>query len=213
MMTEEDSMEVAKKSHLNLIENGGKKLFEVFLSKENAEDDPFELGLKSFEQLELSAKSEEELMSFFLEDVVFSSLHATFYESILIAIKQNPEFAEKLINDFSKDIEARERIIAIQTHHHMEYVIARGYCKGCRFCDNHKDVDELVEPWIKQEYNFFCGLYVGMKTIQFGMEQLLYEHIPTNPLLIAHLGIQNILDLRQAIFAYAEKKFFNLLNL
>ena len=119
-------MEVSNKSQFNLIENGVEELFAAFLSKGDAADAPFELGLEALEQLELSAKSEEELMGFFLEDIVFTSLYATFYETILVAVKQNSEVAERLINEFAADVEARERVIAIQAHHHVQYVLNRG---------------------------------------------------------------------------------------
>lgn len=202
-------MEVSEKTFFSTHEDAGvEQLFKAFLSKGEAADAPFELGLEALEQLELSANTEEVLMSYFLEDIVFTSLYATFYETILVAVKQNPDAAARLIEEFAGDMEARERVIAIQAHHHVQYILNNGTCKGCAFCENHKDVNELLEPWINKEYDFFCGLYVGMKTIQFGMEQLLYEHVPANPALIRHLGHDNVLQLRQNIFDYAEKKFF-----
>lgn len=202
-------MEVSEKTYFSTHKEAGvEQLFKTFLSKGEAADAPFELGLEALEQLELSAQTESELLGFFLEDIIFTSLYATFYETILVAVKQNSEAAAKLINEFASDMEARERVIAIQAHHHVQYVLNNGICKGCAFCENHKDVIELLEPWNNKEYDFFCGLYVGMKTIQFGMEQLLYEHVPANPELIGHLGHDNVLQLRQNIFDYAEKKFF-----
>lgn len=202
-------MEVSGKTYFSTREeNAVDQLFKTFLSNDQTPSAPFELGLEALEQLELSAQTESELLGFFLEDIVFTSLYATFYETILVALKHNPEAAAKLINEFAADMEARERVIAIQAHHHVQYVLNQGTCKGCAFCDNHQDVNELLEPWANKEYDFFCGLYVGMKTIQFGMEQLLYEHIPNDPNLIRHLGHDNVLQLRQNIFDYAEKKFF-----
>lgn len=203
-------MEVWNRSSTNNIHemNGVEALFKAFRSKDDHPDAPFEQGLEALEQLELSSESEQELMGFFLEDIVFTSLYATFYETILVAIKQNPTVAERLISEFANDVEARERVIAIQAHHHVQYILNHGQCKGCAFCDNHKDVNEIIEPWLNQEYDFFCGLYVGMKTIQFAMEQLLYQHVPANPNLIQALGHGNVLELRQRIFEYAEKKFF-----
>ncbi len=203
-------MEVWNRSANNNIHeiNGVEALFKAFKSKGDSTDAPFELGLEALEQLELSSNSEEELLNFFLEDIVFTSLYATFYESILVAVKQNPSVAERLIQEFAADVDARERVIAIQAHHHVQYVLNRGQCKGCAFCEHHKDVDDLLDAWNDKDYSFFCGLYVGMKTIQFGMEQMLYEHVPANPNLIQALGHGNILELRQRIFEYAEQRFF-----
>ena len=84
-------------------------LINTFLELESDDQFPFTLALRSFENLQNSASSDTELFEHLLEDVIFSSLYATFYEQILLAVRQNQGIALNLIESFATDAEERER--------------------------------------------------------------------------------------------------------
>ena len=181
-------------------------LIQTFLKQENSEDFPFPMALDALEKLERSCTDEEELSLCLLEDIVASSIYATFYEAIFAAIKNNPHLASQLVDKFEKSAEEREQIIAEQSQHHINYILNGGYCPGCPSCENHADVDELIPHWKSNNRDFFLTLYLGMQTIRYAMEHVLYDLIPFDKTLPAHLGQQEIRHFRQFLYSYVEKR-------
>lgn len=178
----------------------------IFLDMEGTTEFPFSLALETFERLETESASRPELMELLLEDIIFSSLYATFYEEILETVFQNKEVAVPLINRFSEDQEQRDQIIAEQTQAHLSYVLNKGFCPGCAHCENHGDVADLVAYWKKQDFKFFATLYMGMQTIQYSMEHILYDVIPLAQEYSDLTSRQQILDFRQFVYDYVEEK-------
>ncbi|WP_127715814.1 hypothetical protein [Halobacteriovorax sp. HLS] len=181
-------------------------LAKYFHDLEGEADFPYALALSSYDKLKETATSEEELFYFLMEDCIFTSLYATFYEELLVAVKKNPTVAIALINRFADDSDERERMIAEQTQYHLSFIENKGLCPGCPCCDNHQDVAELIQFWQKGDIDFFTNLYIGMQTIQFSMEHLIYDVIPSEPNSMDLLGHKSILEFRQYIFDYAEEK-------
>jgi hypothetical protein len=181
------------------------KLLNYFAEGESSENFPLTLALSSLESIGQGAKDEDDYLLCLLEDSIFSSLYVTFYEKIFATIKENPQKKNALVESFAKDIHEREKVISMQSQNHINFVEKMGSCKGCTSCDNHPDVSELVPFWANKDVTFFESLYVGMQTIQFSMEQLLYEAIPQNADLIDELSPETILKYRQAIFDFSAK--------
>ena len=179
-------------------------LIQSFLEQKNQEDFPFSLALSSLEKLESSCSGQDELDICLLEDIVFSSIYATFYEAIFAAIKDNPKIAANLVEQFEKSTPEREQLIARQGQHHIDYILNSGKCKGCPSCQHHRDVLELLPQWQNKNRDFFITLYLGMQTIQFAMEHLLYEVVPYDNSIIPLLGQKDILHFRQFLYRYAE---------
>ena len=179
-------------------------LIRTFLDQEEREDFPFKMSLDALEKLKSSCSDEKELHLYMLEDIVFSSIYATFYEAIFVAIKNNPQWAAKLAEQFEKSSEERERLIAEQSDHHVNFILNSGDCRGCPSCRHHGDVQELIPHWERGNWNFFLTLYLGMQTIQFSMEHLLYEVVPYDETVIPLLEPREILGLRQFLYRYVE---------
>ena len=95
-------------------------------------------------------------------------------------------------------------MISEQTEYHFNFILNKGLCSGCPACDNHSDVVELLSHWQKGNIEFFVTLYLGMQTIQFTMEHLLYDIIPVNKSVAKELTPDNILSFRQFIYSYVE---------
>jgi hypothetical protein len=179
-------------------------LSKVFYELENIEESPFKMAMASYEALRSEAKTGEELFYYLIEDAMFTSLYATFYEQLLLAIGQNPEYAIELIEKFSDDGDERERIIATQAQNHFSFIENFGMCDGCSCCENHTDVAELIAPFQKGDIDFFTELYIGMQTIQFAMEYLIFEVIPNNVEIVSSFTPANIMEWRQQIYSYAQ---------
>lgn len=181
-------------------------LYRVFLDLQGSPEFPFTLALNSFEQLQQQSSSTEELSQHLLEDILISSLYATFYEEIFHTIHENQDVAVPLVNRFSEDQQSREQIIAEQAESHLQFILNRGTCAGCRHCDHHQDVADLVGYWEGRDFKFFVTLFMGMQTIQYTMEYLLYDVIPTCQDYSDHVSRLNILKLRQTLYDFVEKK-------
>lgn len=179
---------------------------EDFYQSDKRSDHPYRMALHTYNQLCETTESREEVFLFMVEDIIFSSLYATFYEQVLYTSKENPKLAVALIRNFEQDHEEREQLIAAQTALHFNYVLEGGNCKGCVACDNHGDVAELVSYFQNGNFNFFKNLYIGMQTIQFAMEELIYDLTPDNLDWLKFYSPENILEFRQKIIEYADNK-------
>jgi len=182
------------------------KFTEEFFKDLSRSDHPYSLAIHTYKQLQETSSSQEEVFLFMVEDVIFSSLYATFYEQLLFTSRENPELALPLIVNFEKDQNDRERIISEQTQNHLNFILSGGHCEGCSSCDNHSDVAELL-PYVKNgDFNFFKSLYIGMQTIQFAMEELIYDLTPEHFEWLPDYTPEKILKFRQMIIDFADKK-------
>lgn len=181
-------------------------LTKFFYELENSEHSAFNNAVNSFYAIKDQCSNEDELLYFLLEDSLFTSLYATFYEHLLITVNQNQDVALQLIAKFKEQTDSREQILATQSQEHLSFIEHNGQCEGCQSCENHKDVEELIEPYQNKDINFFAELYIGMLTIQFAMEILIYEYIPRHPEICDNLTHEQILSWRQIIYAYATQK-------
>ncbi|OIQ20552.1 MAG: hypothetical protein BM556_01010 [Bacteriovorax sp. MedPE-SWde] len=181
-------------------------LSKVFYDLESIDESPFRMAMASYNALKQEAKSSEELFYYLIEDAMFTSLYATFYEQLLVTIGQNPDFTLDLIEKFSDDGDERERLIAGQAQDHLSFIENFGMCDGCKCCENHTDVAELIAPFQKGDIDFFTELYIGMQTIQFSMEYLIFEVIPNDVEIAKSFSPKNIMDWRQTIYSYAQLK-------
>lgn len=175
-----------------------------FLGLKGRPNFPFTMALRDLENLEATTENKEDFYHYLLEDIVFSSIYATFYEKIFVTIKNDPDLAIGLVNSFAKNKEERERIISEQTEYHVNFVLNDGLCSGCSACEHHKDVAELLSRWQNGDVNFFVTLYLGMQSIQYSMEYLLYDVVPVDKQIISQLTQDNIMSFRQFIYNYVE---------
>jgi hypothetical protein len=178
-----------------------------FMTLESRVEGPFSRALSQLDELEQESADSSELLFLLLEDTVFSSIYATFYEELFLNFKDaTDEQREQLVSLFEQSSEQRDRLIAEQTQGHVDYIMRGGDCPGCTSCQFHQDVDDLVGKWRQQDLNFFVTLYVGMQTIQISFEQLLYDYLESNDRIVHYFSAENILGLRQFIMEYAERE-------
>lgn len=180
--------------------------YQTFFDQSDRSDHPFKMAVHTFYQLQETTGSQEECYLYMLEDIIYSSLYATFYEQLLFTVRENPVVAAELIRTFEEDNEERERIIAEQTEYHLSFVLNGGKCSGCPSCENHSDVSELIGHFHGGDFEFFKMLYLGMQTIQFAMEELIYDYAPDEPHWYQEFTPENILEYRQRIIQYVENK-------
>ncbi len=174
-------------------------LVALFKPYQNDSDSPPCLA-KNGRDLILECPDKEEVFYAFVEDAIFSSLYATVYEQMLLSLASNPDLALQLIDNFGKHQEEREQLLWQQTHEHLQFIQSNGQCPGCSCCENHADVIDLIPAFNEFDMTFYQELYIGMQSIQFAMEQLLYEFIPDNPELINLIDSTNIFGLRKHFF-------------
>ncbi len=182
------------------------EFMESFLRDQSRSDHPHIMALHTYKQLQETTNSQEEVFLYMIEDVIFSSLYATFYEQLLFTARENPTLAVDLINNFEKDQEERERVISEQTQNHLAFILNGGQCEGCSSCENHNDVAELLPYVMAGDFQFFKGLYIGMQSIQFAMEELIYDLTPDHLEWLIDYTPERVLEFRQMIIDYAEKK-------
>ncbi len=180
-----------------------------FFADTDRSDHPLKMAIHTYTQLTETSQSIEETYLFMVEDILHSSLYATFYEQLLYTIKENPQLALPLIEAFEKDQQERERLISEMSEYHLSYIVNGGQCKGCPVCENHGDVDEIVEVFHSGDFDFFKTLYIGMQTIQFAMEELIYDLGPDRPEWYQDFDPDKILKFRQNIIASVESHFSN----
>ncbi|OFZ46380.1 MAG: hypothetical protein A2381_14490 [Bdellovibrionales bacterium RIFOXYB1_FULL_37_110] len=172
----------------------------------NHPDSPFVLAIEDLKKLEETSDSTQEYLEYLLEDTIFISLHLTFYEKLFIVLGQHPHLAIEMMDKFSEDIKEREFIIGQETFCHVQYIENHGICQGCKAHDNHQDVFALIEHYFNQNIDFFIQLYLGMQTIQYSFDKLLYDILPENKTLLALQSEQTILEFRKYIFNYVSNE-------
>ena len=181
-------------------------LYSYFIGQEKEAQFPYLLAISQLEELEKNVQTDTELITKLTREIIFTSLYATFYEELMVTLKDNANHAIELIDSFSAGSIQREAMIEQLTKNHFNYLAQGGHCDGCTSCDDHKDLDDLVEPFIKKDSHFFITLFLGMGAIQFTMEHILYDVIPQDLSVLDQLERENILDLRQEIIAYGQSK-------
>ena len=169
-------------------------------------DSPFILAIEDLKRLEETSGSTQEYLEYLLEDIIFTSLHLTFYEKLFIVLGEHPHLAIEMMDKFSEDIKEREFIIGKETFCHIQYIENHGICQGCKAHDNHKDVFALIEHYFNQDIDFFVQLYLGMQTIQYSFDKLLYDILPENESLLVGQSEQSILEYRKYIFNYVSSE-------
>jgi len=182
------------------------KIIDLYVSTESQEDFPFTLAKQTLINLKNTTTDRNELMIFVLEDIIYSSLYSTYYEQILVTVRENPDVAQKLITVFDENTEERERIISDQTENHIKFIQNNGFCKGCSDCANHSDLEELRQNWDNNNFNFLVNMYLGMQNIQNSMEQLLYEFLLEDSTLYPLLTIENVIKYRTYLYDDAQKR-------
>ena len=181
---------------------------QLFLSHRDLPDFPYTQALQSLEALESQGVDPKTLHTCLLEDIIFSSLYATFYEHIFLALREHPDRALDLIHSFAEDQKTREEAIALETANHTDFVRRGGTCPGCDSCSYHPDVEGLIAPWKRGDEHFLARFFVGMAAIRLSLEQILYDILPECPNLLPLLTRENILSYRKRIVAYTDEHFF-----
>lgn len=189
------------------MENTGTNSFiDYFMEREESGDSAYLAALDTLGELKSSASDLAEFQEILLEDIIFTSLNATYYEHLFVSLRENPQYLIGLIDRFSEDAETRDNEIALQGHDHFNYIVNGGTCTGCKSCDHHSDVEDLIAKWEEGNLDFFITLYIGMQTIQYALDQVLYDLLPSSKELITEVSIESILEFRQFIYKYSEKR-------
>lgn len=179
---------------------------DFLLRDESREDHPYNLAIGAYNNLKETADSQDEFFLYMIEDILSSSLYATFYEELVKTIHENRQLTRPLIEAFSNDEEKREQVVAEQSQYHLNFLLNDGKCDGCPVCNNHQDVEEIIEHLKAGNLPFFQNLYLGMQTIQYAMEELIYDMIPQNDEWTNSLNQKCIIEIRKEIFEYSEKR-------
>ncbi len=167
---------------------------------ENTPVDPFALARQSLSELKRQASDEEEYVQYLLEDIIYTSIYATFYEELMVTIKDHFNLARALVEKFQEESHKRDAMIGSIAEAHVQYILRDGQCDGCVHCENHPDVRELLGPWQRIDTPFFEDLYLKMQAIQTVMEQIIYDDVfDMGERLTREMGRENILALRQYI--------------
>lgn len=167
---------------------------------ENTPASPFALARLSLGELKRQATDEEEYLQYLLEDIIYTSIYATFYEELMVTLKENFELARPLTQKFQEEANKRDALIGSIAEAHVNYILKDAFCEGCVHCDHHADVRDLLGPWQRLDTPFFEDLYLKMQAIQTIMEQIVYEDIFESGRSIAQeMNRDNILKLRQYI--------------
>jgi hypothetical protein len=181
-------------------------LYQHFLSLEDTPDFAFDLALSEYEVLEREHSAKSDFFETLTLDIIHCSIAATFYQELLKNLAQDPDNYIGLIEEFAQDAENREQVISPLSELHLQYVQNRGECLGCEACADHADLDDLVAPYHRVDIPFFINLFIVSKTIQFAVEQIIYDLLPENPELIYDITTERVERLRQSIAQFVEKR-------
>ncbi len=193
-----------KRRETPVLPDEAKKLIQVFLDQRDSPDFAFGMALNFIDQIFEEAPNDEELLFSLMENCVFTSISVTYFEHLFQAIYQNPSYLLDLINKFSDDANTREENVNKEGQAHVNFILNGGHCEGCPSCDHHADVALLVKKWEDFDLDFYVEMFLGMQTILFAMENLLYDVLPCNAHLAGCLSSENIMHLRKFIFKFTK---------
>ena len=182
-------------------------LLKYYQERSPSDSSPFSTALANLEHLEQEATDDEGLILYCLEDSTYFSLQATCYEEILMALVKHPQIVHELLGQFNESKGGRDHLLLKQSQAHVNYVAQGGHCPGCEQCENHKDVDELISFYQEGDLSFFLELYVGMQTVQLGIEELIFRFFKENPSSLTGVTRDRILNYRTHIFNDSRDKF------
>ena len=178
---------------------------DFFHMSEGESDSPFSLALSELDHLQERCLDEDDFLNYSLDEIIYISLNATFFEELFIVIQENQGLGKQLIDKFTEKAQEREALILAQTQAHSSYIKSNGVCHGCDFCEYHQDVHELLSTWHNKKVDFFVDMYVGMFTIHFTFEQILYDLLTVNPSYYNSFSREKLTAFRQYLFNYAKK--------
>jgi len=181
------------------------KLKERFEFYCNGDNSPFQKAVANYSELEENTKSKDELISCLLEDIIYTSISMTFYEKLLLVISANKALGSALVAEFTKQANKREDITTIQTFQHVNYIEQNGHCDGCKCCDNHHEVSELINYWKNQDFDFFIKMYIGMRTIKITFEEFIYQDLALITNGPGTIKNTEVLQFRQFVYEYSNK--------
>lgn len=199
-------MELTNRSKRKLSEVQRSFFIEHFLSLRGTEEFSVQRSIRNFQKLDEEIPSDEDLVYCLLEDSIFSSLQATYYEEMFISVANNPKMAVELIQNFFYNKESRDDLIHKQTQLHLKYVTHEGHCEGCDQCENHGDVNELIEPYIDGDLDFFIKVYIGMESIYLALENNFFHYLPHNLQMVEEINRESIYEFRSFIFNFANRE-------
>ena len=88
---------------------------------ENTSTSPFDLAHLSLSELKRQASSEEEYLQYLLEDIIYTSIYATFYEELMVTLKDNFQLARPLVEKFQEESFKRDALIGSIAESHVRY--------------------------------------------------------------------------------------------
>lgn len=183
----------------------GDPFLNFYLRLRQTNNCPLSKSIENFKRLDQETPSDEDLIYCLLEDCIFASLQATYYEEMFMIVKGNPSYGKTLIERFYSQKEERDELIYKQAQLHLNFITKNGFCSGCNQCENHKDVEELMDPYFEGDLDFFIRVYVGMETIYLSLENLFFHYLPHNLNVTNGISREAILKFRSFIFNDATK--------
>jgi len=180
---------------------------EYFEATIESEDFAFFAALDALDSILKQATGDEELITLLLEECIYSALLATHNENLILGLKNDPQSMDRLLKDYEYQTTAREQMITKHVVYHSDYINNFGFCDGCDQCRYHPDVNDLITPWSNKDLNFFINLYVGMCTINFAFDQVIFELIPNSPKILVNMDQPRIQEFRLKVFELSEKLY------
>ncbi len=180
---------------------------QCFNDLEGTPEFPMSLALRALEELEESAEGDEdELRRCLLEDIIFNSISAYFYEDLIQTIGENPDVASELLEKFSERTEQMDEEVARETADHCAYIEHENHCDGCPSCDKHKEFAPLIAPWVRNDTDHFIRDYLKIKTLHFALEQVIFDVLPNQKERLSSVSIKDIEVFKHHARGFVERK-------
>lgn len=178
-----------------------------FNELEGTPEFPMSLALRALEEVEEAAEGDEaELRRCLLEDIIFNSISAYFYEDLIGTIAENPDVSTELLEKFSERTEEMDEEVARETADHCTFIENENNCEGCNSCDRHKEFAHLIAPWVREDTDNFIRDYLKAKTLHFAMEQIVFDVLPTQKEHLQNVSSKDVEIYKHHIRTFVERK-------